>query len=153
MNVNTLSRVAIGLVLAILAVVGYKLSPMRGQMADVTLPVSTCNPAQQACVATLSNGRQIEFAIEPRPVRPLETMRVTVATPDPDIQSIDVDFKGTDMDMGYNRVKLARGQQGFSGQAMLPVCVTGTMTWTVTVLLTSATQRIAVPFHLVVAGR
>jgi hypothetical protein len=145
--------VVIGLLVAILGVIGYKLSPMRSQNADVTLPVSSCSPALQPCTTTLPNGRPLDFSIEPRPVKPLQPLHLKVTAEGTEAQSVDVDFNGTDMDMGHNRVSLTRDQQGFSGQAMLPVCVTGTMTWTATVLLTTRTQRIAVPFHFVVAGR
>lgn len=145
--------VVIGLLIAILAVVGYKLSPTRNQNADVTLPLASCSPALQPCTMTLPNGRTLDFLIEPRPVKPLQPLQLKVIVEGTEAQRIDIDFNGTDMDMGYNRVSLTRDQHGFSGQAMLPVCVTGTMTWTATVLLTTPTQRIAVPFHFVVAGR
>ena len=153
MNKNVFPIVVIGLLVAILAVVGYKLSPMRSKNADVTLPVSSCNPALQPCKSTLPDGRTLDFSIEPRPVKPLQPLQLKVIAEGTEAKRIDIDFNGTDMDMGYNRVSLTRDQQGFSGQAMLPVCVTGTMTWTATVLLTTPTQRIAVPFNFVVAGR
>ena len=145
--------VVIGLLLAILGVVGYKLSPMRNQNADVTLPFVSCSPVLQPCTMMLPNGHTLDFSIEPRPVKPLQPLLLKVTAEGAEVRSVDVDFNGTDMDMGYNRVSLTRDQQGFSGQAMLPVCVTGTMTWTATVLLTTPTQRIAVPFNFVVAGR
>lgn len=153
MNKTVLPIVVIGLLVAILAVVGYKLSPMRSKSADVTLPVASCSPALQPCKITLPNGRTLDFSIEPRPVKPLQPLLLKVTIEATETRSVDVDFNGTDMDMGYNRVSLAKDQHGFSGQAMLPVCVTGTMTWTATVLLTTPTQRIAVPFQFVVAGR
>jgi len=153
MKKNVFPTIAIGLLVAILAVVGYKLSPMRGQMADVTLPVSTCSPELEACTAALPGGHQLHFSIEPRPIKALQPLHLQVSAEGAGAQSIEVDFNGTEMDMGYNRVKLTQGQQGFSGQTMLPVCVTGTMTWTATVLLNTQTQRIAIPFHFVVAGR
>jgi len=153
MKKNLFPIIVTGLLVAILGVVGYKLSPMRGQMADVTLPLSTCSPDLQACTATLPDGRRLDFSIEPRPIKALQPMHLEVTVQGAGVQSVDVDFNGTEMDMGYNRIKLTEGQHGFSGQTMLPVCVTGTMTWTATVLLTTPTQRIAIPFHFVVAGR
>ena len=153
MKKNTFPIITIGLLVAILAVVGYKLSPMRGQMADVTLPVSTCSPELQACTTTLPDGRRLDFSIAPRPLKALQPLHLEVTVEGAGVQNIEVDFNGTEMDMGYNRVKLTQGQPGFSGQTILPVCVTGTMTWTATVLLNMPTQRIAIPFHFVVAGR
>ena len=153
MKKNVFPIVVIGLLVAILGVIGYKLSPMRNQNADVTLQASSCSPALQPCTMTLPNGRTLDFSVEPRPVKPLQPLLLKVIAEGAEAQSVEVDFNGTDMDMGYKRVSLTRDQHGFSGKAMLPVCVTGTMTWTATVLLTTPTQRIAVPFHFVVAGR
>ena len=144
--------IVIGLLVAILGIVGYKLSPMRRQNTDVTLPVSTCSPGLQTCTLIIPNGRQLDFSMEPLPIRPLQTLRLIVAVSGTGIQKVEVDFDGTEMNMGYNRVALSENKQQFSGQAILPVCISGTMTWTATVLLTTETQRIAVPFHFAVAG-
>ena len=142
-----------GLLAAILGVVGYKLSLRQDQMADITLPVSTCSPELQACSVALPDGRQLDFSIEPRLIKALQPMHLKVAIEGAEVESVDVDFNGAEMDMGYNRTRLAKGQQGFSGQAMLPVCVTGTMIWTATVLLGTPKQRVAIPFHFSVTGR
>lgn len=153
MKTKILPGIALGVLLAILGVVGYKLSPLQNQSADITLQAATCSPESPACSATLPDGRRLEFSVGPRPLRPLQSLQLNVVVDGSDLQTVEVDFKGTDMDMGYNRVKLIKGRQGFSGQAMLPVCVTGTMAWTATVLLAMPAQRIAIPFHFVVAGR
>jgi hypothetical protein len=52
------------------------------------------------------------------------------------------------MNMGFNRPALAPAGPGrFAGQATLPVCVTGRMTWQATVLVEAGRTRIAVPFR------
>jgi hypothetical protein len=63
---------------------------------------------------------------------------------------VEIDFAGVDMDMGYNRPLLQEATDGvFKGEATLPVCVTGRMTWQATVLVEIGRTRIAVPFRFV----
>ena len=69
---------------------------------------------------------------------------------DPAIRVVVIDFSGVDMDMGYNRPLLQEATDGvFKGEATLPVCVTGRMTWQATVLVETGRTRIAVPFRFV----
>jgi hypothetical protein len=60
---------------------------------------------------------------------------------------VEIDFAGPSMNMGYNRQALVAGGQGrYRGEAMLPVCVSGAMTWQARLLIDSRGQRIAVRF-------
>lgn len=154
MNNKALPAIVAVMLIAIVGVIGYKLSPEHTVAPDIhRLPISTCNPSQDACTVDLPDGGKLEFAIEPRPIKALVPLRLKSSTRGLDVQSIEVDFNGTDMDMGRNRIVLAKDGPGFSGQAMLPVCVTGTMSWTAIVVLTSRNTRLAIPFHFVIAGR
>ena len=154
MNNKALPAIVAAMLIAIAGVIGYKLSPERNVAPDIRrLPISTCDPSQDACTVVLPGGGKLEFAIEPRPIKALVPLRLKTATSGLDVEGIEVDFNGTDMDMGRNRIVLAKDGQGFSGQAMLPICVTGTMSWTAIVLLASGSTRLAVPFHFVIAGR
>ena len=154
MNNKTLPAIVAVMLIAIVGVIEYKLSPERNTAPDIRrLPTSTCNPSQDACTVDLPGGGKLDFSIEPRPIKALQPLRLKTATQGLDVQGIEVDFNGTDMDMGRNRVVLTKDGQGFSGQAMLPVCVTGTMSWTAMVLLTSRNTRLAVPFQFAIAGR
>ena len=65
-------------------------------------------------------------------------------------RSIEVDFAGTDMNMGYNRPQLQRGNNGqFTGQATLPVCITGRMAWQAVVVVTNSKAKVAAPFRFI----
>ena len=57
------------------------------------------------------------------------------------------------MKMGYYRPELKSTDGIYSADAILPVCVTGTMEWAATVVLTTPDGTIAIPFHFEVAGR
>ena len=153
MTRNALLNSAILLIAAIIAVLGYKLAPMLRPNADITLPVSPCNPGLQTCSAILPNGGRLDLSIEPRPIRPLQPLQLSVSISGFKADTMEIDFDGSEMKMGYNRPVLTAGNGRFAGQAILPVCVSGTMEWTATVLLTTDKRRIAVPFHFVTAGR
>lgn len=155
MSKKMLLDVAIVLVLAILGVVGYKLAPLFNPKTDVALPLSACNLSQQACVATLPDGGQLEFSVEPRPIPSLKPLKLQVTVKGSEVRKIEVDFAGTDMKMGYNRPQLESqtGQPGrFTGQAVLPICITGTMDYDATVLVETGKELVAVPFRFSVGG-
>ena len=153
MNKHALQTVAAILLLAIVAVVGYKLAPQLKPAADVRLPVSPCDPGRQACTARLPDGGELTFSISPRPITPLRPLSLEVTLKGSRAQKIEIDFDGSEMRMGYNRPQLEGESQRFHGQTILPVCITGNMNWVATVLLSDEKQRIAIPFHFSLAAR
>jgi len=150
MTRNALVIAVLALLLASLGVLGYKLSPRAS--ADVTLAVSVCDPGLQACTAMLPGGGQLELAIEPRPIRPLQALDLSVKVDGVTARQVELDFAGSDMQMGYNRPVLAGAEGRFTGRTTLPVCVSGNMLWIVTVLLAIENRRIAIPFRFTVSG-
>lgn len=152
MTKKLLLDAAILLVLAILGVVGYKLAPLFNPKTDVTLPMSTCDLGKQACVATLPDGGQLEFSIEPRPIPALKPLKLLATLKGSAARKIEVDFAGTDMKMGYNRPQLEGKNGSFSGQANLPVCITGKMEWDATVLVETGKALVAIPFRFEAAS-
>ena len=153
MSSKTLLNTVIVLSLAILGVIGYKVSPLILPGADAILPAVLCSPSESPCAADLPNGERISFTLTPHPVRPLQTLDVAVQTEALKFDMIEVDFDGVDMKMGYNRIRLSGKNGVFSGQLMLPVCVSGSMRWAATVIITTPARQIAIPFHFDVAGR
>jgi len=141
---NRLIDVLILLAIALIGVVTWKLQPK----ADVAIPLSKCNLNLHSCATNLPGGGSVEFSVEPRPVpvvRPL-ALRVTVAGIEP--EKVEVDFAGTAMNMGFNRPQLQRAAPGrYEGRTTLPVCVSGTMEWQATVMLTVGDRVIALPFR------
>ena len=147
---HTFAFVALALVLAILGVLGYKLSPLLFARADALLPPTSCNPAETPCSAALPDGGRVVLSAAPRPIRPLQPLRLYVHLIGTQAETVEIDFDGVDMRMGLNRVRLAppaSPEAPFSGQGMLPVCVSGDMQWAASVLLDTTAGRIAVPFH------
>ncbi|WP_313954179.1 hypothetical protein [Accumulibacter sp.] len=152
MTKNLLLDAAILLGLAALGVVVYKLAPLLNPRADIALPLSSCDLGQQTCMATLPDGGQLEFSIEPRPIPALKPLQLQATFTGSDVRKVEVDFAGSEMKMGYNRPLLKRqagANSRFSGQASLPVCITGTMEWDATVIVDTGKASVAVPFRFV----
>ena len=143
---------AILLALACLGVAGYKLSAPRYPSVH-TQALSACDPGEQVCSVPLAEGAQLTLSMEPRPIRPLRELTLKVAVTGLAARKIEVDFAGVDMGMGYNRHELSGSDGHFSGSAILPVCITGSMKWQVTVLIGTDRGQIAVPFHFDATAR
>lgn len=143
-----LADLAILLVLIAIAVLGYHYSPLLLPKADLTLtPSAGCDLNRQTCRAKLPDGRSIDVAITPHPIPVVKPLRVEVAFHGIEARKVEIDFAGATMNMGYNRQALvAEAPDRYTGEAMLPVCVTGRMEWLATLLVETESQRISVPF-------
>ena len=137
------------LLIALVVVVGYKLSPLLLPKADVVVqPDPACNLQRQACAVTLPSGGSVELAMGTRPIPMVRPFEVQVATSGISPGRVEVDFAGIEMNMGLNRPELtARGNGRFAAQVTLPVCITGAMDWQVTVLIENGSERIAIPWR------
>jgi hypothetical protein len=135
--------------IALIVVVGYKLSPMLLPKADVTVqPDPVCNLQREACSVKLPSGGNVTLAMGTRPVPLVKPFEVEVTTSGLSPARVEVDFAGTDMNMGYNRPQLtARGAGNYVAEATLPVCVTGSMDWQATVLIETGGERLAIPYR------
>jgi len=144
-----LLNLAMIVALVALAVLGQQLSPLLLPRADVTGVMEPgCDLQRRACAATLPDGGRLEFSITPRPIPLLQALRVEVTVTGVKPGKVEVDFAGASMNMGYNRSELPpTGSGRYAGEASLPVCVSGGMTWVATVLVETDRQRIAVPFR------
>jgi hypothetical protein len=131
---------------------GYYWSPLLLPKADVTAtPQAGCDVQRAACAAVLPDGARIELSIAPRPIPILTPLRVEVMVTGIEARKVEVDFAGESMNMGYNRIELATTGNGrHTGEASLPVCLSGGMNWVVTVQVETGRQRIAVPYRVAV---
>jgi hypothetical protein len=139
---------AIVLAMLLVALIGYKLSPLFLPKADATATAAPgCDLHRGPCSADLPDGRRIELSITPHSIPVVQPLSVEVTLAGLDPSKVEIDFAGADMNMGYNRRTLAAsGARHFVGTAILPVCVTGPMAWRATVLAETGRERIAAPF-------
>lgn len=146
---SRLVNLALILVLIGLAFVGNRYSPLLLPKTDVSgLVDSGCDLQRQACRATLVDGGRVQLSIAPRPIPALKPLQVEVITSGIEARKVELDFAGANMNMGYNRAQLAAtGPDRHTGEASLPVCVSGGMTWVATVLIETDRERIALPFR------
>jgi len=141
---------AIGIILiALVVVVGYKLSPLLLPKADITVqPPAGCDLQRSPCEAALPGGGTVQFSITPRPIPMVAPLQMEVVVAGRTASKVEVDFSGVNMNMGLNRPQLqAVGGGRFGGEGTLPICVTGSMDWQATVLVETERERIAVPFR------
>jgi hypothetical protein len=148
-NKSLLVDSAMILALILIGAIGYKLSPLLLPKADATVfPAAGCDLHHDACTAALPQGGKLRFALTPRPIPVTTPFEMVVELEGTSADKVTVDFAGVDMSMGFNRSSLHAENDGrFIGQAILPVCVTGRMTWQATVLVESGRTRIAIPFR------
>ena len=148
MNKKLLTDLIGGLLIALIVVVGYKLSPMLLPKADVTvMPDPGCSLHRGACKASLQDGGSIELSSSVQPIPMVKPFQVQVLLQGIAAQRVAVDFAGIGMSMGLNRPELvSQGNGRYVAEVSLPVCITGGMLWQATVLLEVAGQRIAIPF-------
>lgn len=139
------------LLIVLVVVVGYKLSPMLLPKADVTVqPEAGCDLQRQGCLAKLPGGGSVELEMGTRPIPLVKPFEVRVNAGNLQPGRVEIDFAGIEMNMGYNRLLLApRGDGTYVAEATLPVCITGQMAWQATVLLESGHERIAIPYRFI----
>ncbi len=149
MNKKILMDVIGILAIALVVVVGYKLSPLLLPNADVTVqPDAACDLQRVACEVALPGGGKMALRMQPLPIPMVKPFQVEVKLNGVSASRVEVDFAGVDMNMGLNRPELSANAAGvYVAEATLPVCITGQMDWQATVLLETAGQRIAVPFR------
>ena len=154
MNKKILVDVIGILLIALVVVVGYKLSPLLLPRADVTVqPDPACDLNRSACRVALPDGGQLEVEMNPRPIPMVQPFQIEVRLGGFDATRVAVDFAGVDMNMGFNRPELtARGGGRHAGEVTLPVCITGAMDWQVTVLIENGGERIAIPYRFSSGG-
>lgn len=135
--------------LALVVVVGYKLSPMLLPKADLSVqPDPACDLHKETCAVSLPGGGSVQLSITPRPIPMVSPLQLEVALAGREASKVEIDFAGVDMNMGVNRPELAaQGGGRFTGLGSLPVCVSGAMDWRATVLIETGRERIAVPFR------
>lgn len=137
------------LLIALVVVVGYKLSPLLLPKSDVVVqPDPACDLQRGPCRVLLPAGGGVELAMGTLPIPLVRPFEVRVATEGFTAAKVEVDFAGVDMNMGYNRPRFAdRGNGVYAAEVTLPVCISGQMEWQATVLIEAGGQRIAIPYR------
>jgi hypothetical protein len=127
----------------------YKAWPLLYPQVLASAPLDpACDLRSGPCTARFADGAEVRFGLDPRTLFPMAPLRIEVEVRGVEARSAEVDFAGTDMNMGYNRVTLTQTQAGrYEGQGMLPVCVRNRMEWEANVMLRTAAGTLVAPFR------
>lgn len=94
----------------------------------VTAPSSYCMNA--SCEIVLADGGRLGLSLSPWPLKPMRPITALLQVTGSAPERLNLLINGADMDMGFNRATLRRQADGaYSGEFVLPVCVTGRMRW------------------------
>lgn len=137
------------LVFALVAAGLYRGWHLLHPLADRLAPLDpSCDLRSGPCQVRFDDGSEARLGIEPRTIPVARPLTLTVSVHRLDVDGVEVDFAGTDMDMGFNRVALIRqGTDLFRGEAMLPLCVRQRMQWEAKVILHTPEGRWIAPFR------
>ena len=126
---------ALGLLLAGVVLFGlwaYRSGPNAESGTATPLKVAAdCDSARATCVAQ-AEGLAVELALGPevRPMTPFQIRLLAAEGPLSASAGVELEFQMRAMDMGLNRYRLRRDEQGiWSGRAILPVCSSGRSDW------------------------
>lgn len=138
-------------VVALVAVLAGGYWHFRGYFtppAAIDLGLDDCDLQQHACRRALPGGGEMTFEITPRPIPLVSPLKLRVEVKGVDVERVEVDFAGTNMNMGYNRPKLQPVAEGrFQGEGYLPVCIRQRMDWEARVLLYLPHRVLSVPYR------
>jgi len=111
-----------------------------------------CDLHHQTCTRHQDN-QTVSLEITPHPIVVARPLGVQVALKNIHAQSVSLDISGTNMYMGFNRVKLMRRNtqhpHQWIGTTMLAFCTNNEMDWQITLLITQKNgHQIQVPYFL-----
>ncbi|NEX20510.1 hypothetical protein G3480_09340 [Thiorhodococcus mannitoliphagus] len=137
------------LVCGVFVTLGYKLWPLLyPEVAEVAEINRGCDLRQGACEVVFGTGGSVVLDIRPRGVPPAVPLSLSLEVQGLEVESVEVDFAGVDMYMGFNRIALSeRSPRHYEGRGMIPVCVRDRMTWEARVLLLTPRGLLAAPFR------
>ena len=114
---------------------GSKLPIQSKERTIIKIPVENCNTQKQTCIVDLYELK-IGISLD-KNIFYLKKFDVSIWTEvkkNYDIDSVYIDFKMNNMNMGVNRFMLLKvnsenNKQQWQGAALLPICVTGRADW------------------------
>ncbi|MES9900920.1 MAG: hypothetical protein ABW148_18135 [Sedimenticola sp.] len=139
------------LFVAVAGVAIYKVQPLLNpKIVSLAALDGECDLRAGPCSSELPGGGRITFGIEPLTLPLLKPLQLQVNVEGVDAESVEVDFIGIGMEMGFNRPALSASTAGrFSGEGILPVCVRDAMEWEARVLVQSDRGLVAAPFRFI----
>lgn len=108
----------------------------------------SCDLRKGPCQSQFAGGGSVSFSISPSTIPILKPLKLTVNVSGIDVNKVDVNFIGLNMDMGYNHATLTEtGAREFKGEFTIPICVQQRMEWEARVLIQTADGTMAAPYR------
>jgi hypothetical protein len=108
----------------------------------------SCDLHQGICHSLFPDGSKVSLSISPRPIEALKPLQIQVLMEGVEAQSVEVDFRGVDVNMGYNRPRLKQESMGqYSGTWVLAACALERMNREATILIRTDEGILAAPFR------
>lgn len=143
--------------LVVLIVAAYAFQIWRKPDSGIAVVAShdpSCDIQDGACEGQFPDGSRIVLSIQPRPIEGLKPLQLEVELEGLEANSVEVDFRGLGMYMGYNRARLQQVTTGhYSGEGTLSVCTLKRMLWEATVLVNTDEGIMAAPFQFATVRR
>lgn len=113
------------------------------------LSLPPCRLDLGSCRARVGESEWLDLSISPRPVPAGTPFSASLSTHGVTVRAVEIEFEGTDMNMGLFRQPLSPQADGhFRSSVTLPVCATGTMRWHARLVVRTATETLVAPFEL-----
>ena len=152
MNSKTILWFVLAGMLVLLGVVAfYKAAPILFPEIQVEATLNPdCDLRAGPCRISFPDGSSVTFSITPRTIPVIQPLNLEVKIDGLEAESVEVDFSGTEMYMGFNRVKLKAGAKGqYTGVGRIPVCVLEAMEWEAKVMIKSPKGLYIAPYRFI----
>ncbi|MCW9014539.1 MAG: hypothetical protein OQL06_12210 [Gammaproteobacteria bacterium] len=149
---NNALMIAASVILAITLAysVFYKLELTKNETIIAQIEPDNCDLQKHACSLAIPGGGKITLSITPRPIPLLTKFDITVDIESIEANGITIDFQGTTMNMGLNRVDLKpHTNNRYKGNGVLPVCILNSMEWKALVYVKTDAGMYVAPFIFV----
>jgi len=141
-----MTAIVLGLIVVVAGIQVWNQS--RQSVAVMALLDTRCDLKNGPCAAEFPGGGRIVFSMAPMPIEGLKPLQLKVQTEGLDVNTVEVNFRGLGMNMGFNRPKLKQETENqYSGSGMLSACIVENMTWEAMVLLDTDDGVLGAPFH------
>jgi hypothetical protein len=137
------------LIFVVLVLIAYKVKDSSSHHYSSMATIDTsCDLQQGKCTTALANGASVSLLLTPHTIRVLHPLLLKVITDGINVSTVNIDFRGVGMDMGYNSVTLSKEKKDtFVGKTLLPACIHAEMNWEARVLLSTDQGIMMVPFQ------
>lgn len=120
-----------------------------GAQAVRYLATAPCRLDHGVCRVHPDADTSIALTVAPRPVPAGTPFVATAVVEGLTARSVELEFEGTDMNMGLFRQALAARSPGtFESDVTLPLCATGAMRWQARLIVRTESGTLVVPFDL-----